>query len=241
MADYDPRLVELYDFDNPDGPDHDFYRELADQLDAQSIIDIGCGTGILTVTLARPGRSVLGIDPSRRMLEYARRRPGAGQVRWLEGDASAIDIREADYAVMTGNVAQHIGNGSWAATLAKIHRALRTGGVLAFESRNPAARAWKEWQAEPVSTRQTPLGPLTEWMDVSDLNLGGVVSLTAHNVFDATGDHVIEELALVFRDRATIEADLQEAGFTVEAVCGGWAKDHLEQTDPIMVFQARKE
>ncbi|WP_157156459.1 class I SAM-dependent methyltransferase [Diaminobutyricimonas sp. LJ205] len=241
MADYDPRLVELYDFDNPDGPDHDFYRELAAQLDAQSIIDIGCGTGLLTVTLAGPGRSVLGTDPSRRMLDYARSRPQAGRVRWLEGDASAIDIRDADYAVMTGNVAQHIDNNTWAATLANVHRALRTGGVLAFESRNPAVLAWEEWRAEPVSTRQTPLGPLQEWMEVSDLHPDGVVNLTAHNVFENTGEHVIEELALVFRDRAAIEADLVIAGFIVEAVWGGWAKTPLKQSDPIMVFQARKE
>ena len=50
---YDPRIVDLYDLDNPDGPDHDFYRALADSRDARSILDLGCGTGILTVTLPK--------------------------------------------------------------------------------------------------------------------------------------------------------------------------------------------
>ena len=31
MSDYDPRLVDLYDGDNPAGTDHDFYRALAEQ------------------------------------------------------------------------------------------------------------------------------------------------------------------------------------------------------------------
>ena len=44
MADYDARLVELYDTDNPDGSDHEFYRQLADEIGAGAILDIGCGT-----------------------------------------------------------------------------------------------------------------------------------------------------------------------------------------------------
>lgn len=68
MTDYDPRLVDLYDIDNPDGPDHDFYRALADRCAAPTILDLGCGTGMLTVSLAREGRRVVGIDPSPTML-----------------------------------------------------------------------------------------------------------------------------------------------------------------------------
>lgn len=108
MTDYDPRLVDLYDLDNPDGTDHDFYRSLADQVQATSVVDLGCGTGLLTVTLVRPGRAVLGVDPSPAMLRVARDRPGAGRVRWLDGDSRSIPTGAADYAVMTGNVAQHL-------------------------------------------------------------------------------------------------------------------------------------
>jgi len=46
VSDYDARLVDLYDQDNPDGPDHDFYRSVVDEYEAESILDVGCGTGI---------------------------------------------------------------------------------------------------------------------------------------------------------------------------------------------------
>lgn len=40
MAYEDSRLVALYDIDNPDGPDHDFYRSLANETGASSILDL---------------------------------------------------------------------------------------------------------------------------------------------------------------------------------------------------------
>lgn len=109
MPDYDPRLVALYDLDNPDGPDHDFYRALAERIDARSVLDLGCGTGLLTTTLAREGRRVVGIDPSPAMLAMARSRPGAERVEWILGDSRAAPAGPFDLVVMTGNVAQHIG------------------------------------------------------------------------------------------------------------------------------------
>lgn len=90
VTDYAPRTVALYDGDNPDGPDHDYYRSLASVHGTRRILDLGCGTGILTVTLAAPGRVVVGVDPSPAMITYARQRSGAAGVAWVEGDSRDI-------------------------------------------------------------------------------------------------------------------------------------------------------
>ncbi|MCU1528705.1 MAG: methyltransferase [Frondihabitans sp.] len=74
-------------------------RALADDFDARAIIDLGCGTGLLTVTLAKPGRSVTGIDPSANMLGIATTRPGGEAVRWIHGDSSSIERDSADLVV----------------------------------------------------------------------------------------------------------------------------------------------
>jgi SAM-dependent methyltransferase len=237
MPDLDPRLVALYDADNPDGPDHDFFRAVAAETGARSVIDLGCGTGLLTVTLAGTGRSVVGVDPSRTMLAAARARPGAEAVTWLLGDSSVLPPGSADLAVMSGNVAQHIGDPDWSRTLADLHRALRRGGTLVFESRNPAARAWRAWSAPERTTRSTADGPLEEWTEAEEV-APGVVELTAYNHFVRTGERIVETQLLHFRDRAALERDLGTAGFTVTAVHGDWQRGPVTDASAVLVVLA---
>ncbi|MFT4229442.1 MAG: class I SAM-dependent methyltransferase [Microbacterium sp.] len=140
MAHFDPRLVDLHDGDNPDGSDHDFYRGLAESVAVRRILDLGCGAGMLTIGLATGGRTVIGIDPSETMLGIARRRPGTERVQWICGDSRSIPAGVFDFALMTGNVAQHIEDGDWSRTLTDLRTALCVGGTLAFESRSSHAR-----------------------------------------------------------------------------------------------------
>lgn len=106
----DELLAAIYDDDNPDGPDHDYFRELARELSATQITDLGCGTGILTVTMAGPGRIVVGIDPAAAMLERAAARPGGDTVEWRRGTSELIETDSSDLIVLSGNVAMHILN-----------------------------------------------------------------------------------------------------------------------------------
>ncbi len=65
-----PRLVALYDLLNARGA---YYLDLAGRAEGP-ILDVGCGTGALTVEAAQRGHVVYGLDPSAAMLDVARRR-----------------------------------------------------------------------------------------------------------------------------------------------------------------------
>lgn len=237
----DPRLAALYDIDNPDGPDHDHYRNLVSRLDAKTIIDLGCGTGILTVTLAGPDQSVIGIDPDAGMLDVAKRRDGTEQVTWVLGDSRNIGNPRADLVLMTGNAAQHVGPDDWPRTLADIAAGLRTGGVVGFETRNPAAEAWRTWTPELTrGNRETAGGRMTEWLDVTEPDASGTVILTAHNVWDATGEDVVITQPLTFRSLEQITTDLAAAGIVVTTVWGGWHQEPLADSSRLMVVEAEK-
>ena len=141
-----PRLAELYDPLDPDRSDLDVYAALAAEFGARTVLDIGCGTGTFACLLAGRGLEVIAADPAAASLEVARRKPGAGRVRWVRTDATALPPVQADLVTMTGNVAQVFVTGEeWAAVLRAVHGALRPGGRLAFESRDPEQKAWLGW------------------------------------------------------------------------------------------------
>jgi len=243
---HDPRLVALYDVWGVGREDTAFYLALAEELSASSILDVGCGTGQITCALAERGYAVTGIDPAGPMLDVARSRPGAHLVRWIEGDASAYEGGPVDLAIMTAHVAQVIHeNATWRGTLQAIARAVRRGGRLAFESRNPAVEGWRAWSSEaPHRHFESAVGPAEVWFDSleveRDAEAGDLARCEIHYRFEATGEHLVSRNALRFRPRAVLERDLRAAGFEVERVYGDWNRSALDESSPEMIFVARR-
>jgi 2-polyprenyl-3-methyl-5-hydroxy-6-metoxy-1,4-benzoquinol methylase len=78
----DPRQVAIYDAVNAyePGTQPDFYLGVAEEVSAETVIDLGCGTGIITLEFARRGYRMIGVESSRVMLEVAQKNAGADGV-----------------------------------------------------------------------------------------------------------------------------------------------------------------
>ncbi|HVX44769.1 MAG TPA: methyltransferase domain-containing protein [Mycobacteriales bacterium] len=236
----DEQLVTLYDLDNPPGDDHAYYRALADQVGARKIVDLGCGTGVLTraLALALPGRTVIGVDPSPTMLGYARSRPGADAVTWIDGDAGALEpSADVDLALSTGNAMMHVSPRAFPDVLGSLAATLRPGGTLSFETRNPAAREWERWTRDATyGERDTSFGHLREWLEVTDDRDSRVV-FDAHNVFD-DGRDAIYTSVLYFRTAEETTAALRAAGFASIDIRGGWHGEPVTDASLELVVRA---
>ena len=162
----EPRLADIYDLLDPDRPDLDAYVALADELDAHSIVDVGCGTGTLACLLAARGKQVTAVDPAAASVDVARRKPNADRVRWLVGDAMALPPLHTDLVTMTGNVAQvFLTDELWVSTLRAILIEQRESGMTRAYLRLIAADAFlkpSDFLSQDLLLRQKARPPRLE-------------------------------------------------------------------------------
>ncbi|MFE6978072.1 class I SAM-dependent methyltransferase [Streptomyces sp. NPDC057682] len=233
----DPRLAAVYDALEPDRGDLDAYVRIAEEFGARRVLDIGCGTGVFALLLAGRGIEVVGVDPARASVDVARGKPGAERVRWIDGDATALPPLRVDLVTMTANVAQALAAPPvWRGTLRAAHAALRPGGHLVFETRDPAARAWEEWnRAASYTVTDVPgAGAVESWVDLLDVN-GPLVTFRWTYVFGADGAVLTSDSTLRFREREEVAAELEELGYEVEDV-----RDAPDRPGREFVFVARR-
>jgi SAM-dependent methyltransferase len=200
------------------------------------VLDIGCGTGTFALLLASRGLEVIGVDPAKASLEVARGKRGAERVRWIHGTATSLPRLEVDLVTMTGNVAQAIVDEvDWDETLRGAHEALRPGGHLIFEMRDPAFKAWEEWK-RATSYRATEvdgLGAVESWVDLLAIE-GPLVTFRATWVFPG-GEVLTSDSTLRFRQRDEVHSRLIARGLVVEDV-----RDARDRPGRELVFFARR-
>ncbi len=214
------RLVEIYDVLDGKREDLDHYIAIAKELSAQSILDVGSGTGCFALLAADHGFQVTSVEPAQASLEWARKKPKADKVRWIHGDALSLPALTADLAIMTGNVAQvFLTDDGWEANLKSIRKALNPKGHLVFEVRDPARKAWLEWNRKTTYRRMNipKVGYVEEWNEVTDVS-HELVSFRWTYVFESDGAIIKSESTLRFREREAIESSLVKCGFNIKEV-----------------------
>lgn len=212
------RLAPIYDAFDGDRDDLMAYLNIADELGAGRVLDIGCGTGCLAMLLAEGGRTLVGVDPAEASLEVAKSKDRTGRITWVHGDATTVPALGADLALMTGNVAQvFLTDDDWTQTLQGIHTALRSHGYLAFETRRPERRAWEEWAAATAQvTVDVPGIGLVERgpLELTEVSLP-FVSFRYTYRFLSDGVVVTSDSTLRFRSRDEVASSLLAGGYRV--------------------------
>jgi SAM-dependent methyltransferase len=97
--------------------------------DDVTLVDLGCGTGLLAAAAASEARRVVGVDPSPAMLEVARRR--SGTIEWVEAGFLTYEHEgDAPQLVHSRHALHHLPDFWKGVALARIHELLAPDGVL---------------------------------------------------------------------------------------------------------------
>jgi len=136
----------LYDYEyRRRRADVTFYREIARRRGAARILELGAGTGRITVPLARDGRYVVALDQSAAMLarlgeRVARLPPAvAARITPVSGDLRSFAVGGRFPLVIAAfNVLEHLyTRGEVAACLERVAAHLAPGGAFVFDVQLP--------------------------------------------------------------------------------------------------------
>lgn len=233
-----PKLVGIYDAFNSLDKDRDFWVAEIERLAPKTIIDLGCGTGLLTCELASKGYDMIGVEPAAPMLDIARQKEYADQVQWVEGGYEKFDGLKADLVLMTSHVAQFFYEDSeWNKMLSASYKALNPGGHILFDSRQHLKKSFETWPTETNRRRkEDPThGPIEWWCKLLNTD-EKYAHYELHYLFLNMGEEVISSDKLVFRSEAELRSSLEATGFSVEMVYGDWDGSLLTEASPEMLF-----
>ena len=226
---------------------YDTYVDLislaAGGIKGKKIIDVGCGTGLLAVKLAKAGALVTGVDLSRDMLNIAEKRANdlSLKIDFLEKPMQEIEGQEQyDAAVIAIDSLNYLPDRkSVLNTFIGIHSVLKSGGMLMFDVH---------------STFKTDVifmeGPFTYDNDRISYIWNTEEGDEEHSVLSELSFFVKEESGLYrrFNERHVQKTFhvfeyvdlLQKGGFTIERIFADWEDEPPHEESERIFFQVRK-
>lgn len=216
-----PGLAEIYDAASTHRDDFAYCAGLAEG--ANSVLDLGCGTGEFLVSL---DCDATGVDPAAAMLAIAAARPGGAGKTWVEADGSSVRLgRKFDLIVLTGHAFQvFLSDAGQQAVLETIAAHLTPKGRFVFDTRNPDFPARKSRKLEEGSRRfQHPeLGEVEAWNMSEFDQKTGILSYSNNYRIVATGERRGAAAQIRYTPKSELETRIKAAGLRVDRWLGDW-------------------
>jgi ubiquinone/menaquinone biosynthesis C-methylase UbiE len=243
----------FYDWENAQTlgrRDVPFWRRVAAGATGPAL-ELGCGTGRVSLPLARAGVELVGIDRSAPMLERARTRVvrsprlrRANAPRFVRGDIRALPFNDdafrmvlAPYGILQSLIRQR----DLAATLASVARVLAQGGTFGIDL-VPDVPKWREYRNRVQLRGRAGGARLTL---VESVRQDPVHHLTTfeQTYIEQRGTRVREHrFDLTFRTLSVrqMTRQLESAGFHVDAVLGDYRGRPWDDRADVWIILAKK-
>jgi SAM-dependent methyltransferase len=227
-----------------------FWRDFAVRVGGR-VLELGCGTGRISVPLARAGIPLVGIDRSAEMLAYARRRvrrsrllhPPAlvrGDIRHLPfSGRGTFDLVLAPYGILQSLLRDR----DLGATLAAVAGVLPAGGRFGIDL-VPDVPKWKEYRRRVSLTgRRGRSGPAITLVESVRQDRARRFTIFDHEYVEGWGPgRRVHRFSVTFRTLAVpaMLRRIERAGFAVDAVLGDYqGRPFSEDADSWIVLATR--
>ena len=247
----------FYDWENArtlGRADVPFWRGVARKAGG-SALELGCGTGRISLPLARAGVSLVGVDRSAAMLGRAaarartmrarRRRGASGDLTLVRGDIRALPFRAGQFALVLapyGVLQSLLRDRDLVAALASVSRVLQEGGVFGLDL-VPDVPNWREYRNR-IQLRGRAAGGahLTLVESVRQDRRRRLTTFEQKYLERRAGRTAEHRFELTFRTlpvRAMVRR-LEAAGFVVEATLGDYRGRPWDRRSDVWLILARK-
>ena len=253
---FDPRVAEAYDaeigrLDEVVRDDIAFYAGLAREASeaGHAVLELGCGTGRVTLPIAQAGVEVVGLDSSPAMLEVARRKAAeAENLHWVLGDMGDFQLGQRFGLVIIPfrSFLLLLTVEEQKACLARIREHLVDGGRLALNIFNPSILYIADWLGDRrqhwLRTQPEPGREL--WVSRDYRTAGQQLNETRAEVRLSDEGAVIQRVERNLRLRWVYRYEMEHlltlCGFEVEALYGWFDGRPFTDDSNEMVWVARK-
>lgn len=105
------------------------------QHEGRRLLDLGCGTGTLSLLLSKAGFEVTGVDLSEEMLAIAHAKEGSESIAYFQQNMTELELRQTfDVVVIFCDVLNYLRTEEEIGeTLRRVHNHLTDGGLLMFD------------------------------------------------------------------------------------------------------------
>ena len=216
---------------------------VAHGVDGGILVDLGCGTGDLTLMLTQAGYDVIGIDRSEEMLSVLREKADelglTGRLLLLRQDLLELDLYGTiRAAVSTFDTFSHIGPlDRFEQAIRKAAYFMEAGGVFVFDLNTP-------YKHQNILAGQTfdieAEDALCHWTNRCG-ETDGAVQIDIDITYRDTGEQFHESFCEYSYPRETVEALLQRYGFAVAHVADGEDFGPVRPDSPRWIFTAVKQ
>jgi len=240
---YDPNI---YDGLNTFMFDLEFYKNRMPKAHDSEILELCCGSGRLTIPLAKEGLKMTGVDNSKPMLQQAKAKASHKNlhISFIDADIRELDLnKEFDLIFIPFNSIHHIYyNEDFFRTMDVVKKHLKDDGVFVLDCYNPniqyitEAEKGKNRIAEykTIDQREVYIEQTMKYERKTQIN-----RIEWHYYIDNVF-HSVQNLDMRMYFPQELDAYLSWSGFSILHKFGNFEEDLFDDTSEKQIFVCKK-